>query len=285
MSSACSVSPQEGTVPGSVPIHFAIHEGEGPALILIHGITGSGDVWLPIIGPLSQHVTPVAVDLRGHGRSGKPDQGYLYHHYIDDLDRVLDALQLDRPLILGHSLGGLVALWWAARHPDRAAALVIEDSPLRSGKAFLPAFDNWMRLNRMPVAELRSYYEQEHPTWRPEDAQRRAEQMTATASAVISELRQDSLANDGVDRIAEIEHIQSPVLLIRGDPETGSMVRPDDAIAFQRRLPNATSARISDGSHSLHLDRMGDFLGHAVPFLLLNASTASHLPEGAMVSR
>jgi N-formylmaleamate deformylase len=282
MSFASSASRQEGVIPGSVPIHFTIHEGVGPALVLIHGITGSGDVWLPVISPLGQHVTPVTVDLRGHGRSGKPDQGYLYDQYIDDLTRVLDALQLERPLIIGHSLGGLIALWWAARHPDRAAALVVEDSPLRSGKAFVPAFDNWMRLNGMPVEELRSYYEQEHPAWTPEVIQRRAEQMTATAPAVISELRGDSLANDGVDRIAEIEHIQSPVLLIHGDPDTGGMVHPDDAIAFQRRLPNATIARIPDGSHSLHLDRMRDFLDHAVPFLRKHGSAASHLPEDAL---
>jgi pimeloyl-ACP methyl ester carboxylesterase len=268
---------RELVVEGDVPIHMRVHPGAGPALVLIHGITSDGNVWLPVLDTLGEQFTPVTLDLRGHGASGKPEHGYLYDDYIGDLDRVLDALGLDRPLVLGHSLGGLIALWWAARHPGRAAALVIEDSPLRSGEDFRPAFDNWLRLNALPIDDLRAAYAAEHPTWKPEAVALRTEQMHDTARAVLEELMADSMANDGVDRLAEIEHIESPVLLVHGDLESGGMVHPEDAEAFGRRLPNATVARIPGGNHGLHVEHARAFLALAVPFLEQHAAEATHL--------
>ena len=268
---------RELVVPGDVSIHVTVHPGTGPALLLIHGISSSGDVWLPIVEELGNHFIPVTLDLRGHGRSGKPGSGYLYEDYIGDLNRVLDCLSLDRPLILGHSLGGLITLWWAAQQPSRAAALVIEDSPLRSGEDFRPAFDNWIRLNGMPEAELRDHYASENPHWKPEILDRRVDQMHDTAPSVFTELKADSMANHGADRLNEIEHIESPTLLIHGDLETGGMVHLDDAEAFGRRLTNASVVRIPEGNHGLHLDHMRAFLAAAVPFLQAHAEGASNL--------
>lgn len=264
-------------VPGDVPINLTIYDGNGPALMLIHGISGAGAAWWPAIDELAGSFTPVTIDLRGHGNSGKPGAGYLYDDYIGDLDRVLDHLRLDHPLIMGHSLGGLIALWWAAQHPNRAAALVIEDSPLRSGEDFRSAFDGWLHLNAMPTEQVAAHYAAEYPKWRAETAQLRAEMMTSTARNAFAELRADSLANHGVDRISEIEGVTSPVLLIHGNIESGGMVHPDDADAFERRLANASTHRIPGGSHGLHTDHTRAFLAAAMPFLKEHASAADHL--------
>jgi pimeloyl-ACP methyl ester carboxylesterase len=277
MPSQKSSTRQDLVVPGEVPIHTSIHPGTGPALVLIHGISSSGEVWLPLLDELGRHFTPVTVDLRGHGNSGKPETGYLYDDYIGDVDRVLDHLNLATPLIVGHSLGGLVTLWWAAQQPARAAALVIEDSPLRSGEDFRPAFDNWIRLNGMELDELRDFYACENPHWKREVVERRTRQMHATAPNVFSELKADSMAHHGVDRIAEIEHVQSPALLIHGDLDSGGMVHPADAEAFTQRLGNASAVRIPGGNHGLHADHMRAFLAAAVPFLLEHSDSASHL--------
>lgn len=275
-----SVTPshsRELVVDGDVPIHIRVHPGTGPALVLIHGITSSGEVWSPVLEALGDAFTPVTIDLRGHGASGKPERGYLYDDYIDDLDRVLDALGLEHPLIAGHSLGGLIALWWAAKHPDRAPALVIEDSALRSGEDFRSAFEGWLRLNAMPLHELRAAYAAERPHWKPEAVDSRARQMHQTARPVIEELMADSMANQGVDRLSEIDHIESPVLFIHGDPDTGGMVHPDDAAALERRLPNATVRRIPGGGHSMHVETPRAFLELAVPFLQRHATDASRI--------
>ncbi|MDQ3656447.1 MAG: alpha/beta hydrolase [Chloroflexota bacterium] len=241
--------------------------GAGPPLLLIHGIGSTGASWESAIPALAEVATPIALDLRGHGDSARPDHGYLYDDYIDDLDGVLDTLGIERPLLMGHSLGGIVALWWAARHPDGAAGVVVADSPLRSGYDFAPAFGGWLRQNAMPVQELAVWYAAEHPDWTPDRARSRAEVMTGTARNVFVELRADSLAHDGVDRLAEIAHVTSPILLVRGDPETGSMVVPADADAFEARLPNARVARIPGAGHALYRTHSSEFAGAVLPFL------------------
>lgn len=246
-------------------------EGNGPALLLIHGISSAGSVWNPIIPALAAEFTPIAIDQRGHGASDKPESGYLYDDYITDLDGVLDTLELEHPLIIGHSLGGIVTLWWAAEHPNRAAALVIEDSPLHSGQDYMPAFDEWLMLNAMPEEDLRAHYAEEYPRWPPELVLERARLMAKTARNVFAELRADSLAHDGVDRIAEITGIQSPTLLVHGDLEGGGMVAPEDAAAFERRLGNARSIRIAGGGHTLHREHKDEFLAAILPFLRQHA--------------
>lgn len=240
--------------------------GMGPPLVMIHGIGSTGASWDAVAPAFARAVTPVAIDLRGHGDSDKPEHGYLYDDYIGDLDAVLARLDIQRPLLMGHSLGGIVALWWAAQHPDQAAGIVIADSPLRSGYDFAPAFDGWLAQNAMPVADLAAWYLREHPDWDPERAQARAEAMTGTARNVFVELRGDSLAHDGVDRLAEIAHVASPVLLVRGDPEAGSMVHPADADAFAR-LPNARVARIPGAGHALYRTHTAEFAAIVLPFL------------------
>ncbi len=242
--------------------------GSGPPLVMIHGIGSNGSSWDATIPALAKVVTPIALDLRGHGDSGKPEHGYLYDDYIDDLDGVLAALGIERPLLMGHSLGGIIALWWAARHPDRAGGIVVADSPLRSGHDFAPAFDGWLRQNAMLVEELAEWFATEHPDWSPERARRRAEVMTATARNVFVELRADSMENEGVDRLAEIAHITSPILLVCGDPESGSMVVPADAEAFEHRLSNARVAHIPGAGHALHRTHSAEFAAEVLPFLV-----------------
>jgi pimeloyl-ACP methyl ester carboxylesterase len=241
--------------------------GNGPALVLVHGISSSGFSWEGIIPGLAAHFSPITIDLRGHGDSSKPASGYLYDDYVSDLEHVLDALGLDRPLIMGHSLGGIVALWWAAKHPDKAAGLVIVDSPLRSGEIFRPSFDRWIAENAMSTEDLATAYRAHNPIWTEEQAIRRARIMTSTATGVFSELKADSLAHDGVDRIAELTNITSPMLFVHGDPEAGSQVHPADLASLEKRLPNVTMARIEGAGHNLHRERMDEFLDLAVPFL------------------
>ena len=252
---------------GEVALHVTTYAGRGPALLLIHGIGSSGAGWDPAIDDLAAEFAPITVDLRGHGRSEKPEHGYLYDDYIRDIDGLLAALRIDRPLILGHSLGGVLTLWWAAQHPDRAAALVVEDAPLRSGEDFRPAFDSWLKLNALSLPELRHYYASEYPAWPPEMVEARARDMAGTRRAVFAELREDSLANHGVDRLREIEGIRSPLLLVHGDIESGGMVHPADIDELPRRLPHARTIRIPGGGHTLHRSEREAFLAAALPFL------------------
>ena len=259
-------------IPGrNVEIAATEYPGGGPRVVLVHGIGSSGAAWNNVISDLAKNFTPITIDQRGHGESGHPDHGYLYADYIGDLEAVLDYFEMDRPLIVGHSLGGIVALWWAARHPDRAAALVIEDSPLRSGESFRSAFEGWLELNTLSENDAAEQYRGENPQWSDDLIRLRAHQITSTSRGVFSELFADSMAHEGVNRIDEIAGIGSPILLIHGDIDAGGMVEPDDAKELKSRLANVELAHLPGANHRIHAERADEFVALTTDFLRKHA--------------
>lgn len=102
--------------------------GEGPVLVLVHGIAGSSLTWDGVIGPLARDFTVVAPDLLGHGESAKPRGDYSLGAYASGLRDLLAVLGHDRATILGHSLGGGVAMVFAYQFPERTERLVLVGS-------------------------------------------------------------------------------------------------------------------------------------------------------------
>lgn len=108
--------------------------GEGRAILLLHGLTDSGRfLWREFIRHFENEYTVIAVDLRGHGDSEKPKRGYAPADQAWLVAAFIDRLGLDRPVLLGHSLGGIIAAKFAILFPDRLSKLIISDSPLGAG--------------------------------------------------------------------------------------------------------------------------------------------------------
>jgi pimeloyl-ACP methyl ester carboxylesterase len=101
-----------------------------PALVLLHGIACDHTHFGPQIDHFARRHRVVAADLRGHGSSDAPEGVYSTELLADDVAWLIDRLSLGRPVVVGHSLGGVVALALAARHPDLPEAIVALDSPL-----------------------------------------------------------------------------------------------------------------------------------------------------------
>ena len=243
-----------------------------PSLVLLHGIGSRGQSWWPVIDPLAARFHLYQLDLRGHGASGKPSAGYLMEHYAADLDAALDALDLqsNETRIMGHSLGGLVALSWASERPARAAALVVEDPSLRVPPNIVEAFDGWQQLAALTPAQAAAWYRQEYPDWSDADCLRRAETITSTAPGVFAELRaeaQEALATGTTDRMHILAGVQTPTLLLYGNLELGSMVAPADAERFVQIMPHGHAIQIPGAGHSLHRDASDAFLEAVIPFL------------------
>jgi pimeloyl-ACP methyl ester carboxylesterase len=243
-----------------------------PPVVLLHGIGSRGQSWWPIIDPLAARFHLYQLDLRGHGASGKPAAGYLVEHYAADLDAALDALdlQVGDTRILGHSLGALVALYWASQHPAQAAALVVEDPSLRVPPDIVEAFDGWQQLAALTPAQAAAWYRQEYPDWSDEDCLRRAETITSTAPGVFAELRaeaQEALTTGTRDRMHILAGVQIPTLLLYGNLELGSMVAPVDAERFVQIMPRGRAMQLPGAGHSLHRDASDAFLEAVIPFL------------------
>jgi pimeloyl-ACP methyl ester carboxylesterase len=102
--------------------------GTGPAIVLIHGITGSSRTWEDVIPPLAERHTVIAPDLLGHGESAKPRGDYSLGAYASGVRDLLIALGIDKATVVGHSLGGGVAMQFAYQFPERVERLALVSS-------------------------------------------------------------------------------------------------------------------------------------------------------------
>jgi pimeloyl-ACP methyl ester carboxylesterase len=106
--------------------------GSGRPLVLLHGGLMSGEMFDPILPVLTQTRQVVTVDLQGHGRTADVDRPITLESMADDIAALIEHLDLDRPDLVGYSLGGGVALQVAAKHPDSIARLVLTSVYIRS---------------------------------------------------------------------------------------------------------------------------------------------------------
>jgi pimeloyl-ACP methyl ester carboxylesterase len=102
--------------------------GDGPVLLLIHGMAGSSTTWREVMGPLAADHRVIAPDLLGHGESAKPLGDYSLGAFASGLRDLLGVLDVERATVVGQSLGGGVAMQLAYQHPEMLERLVLVNS-------------------------------------------------------------------------------------------------------------------------------------------------------------
>lgn len=117
--------------------------GKGPVVVLIHGYAENSDSWAPLASDLVKDHTVVVPDLRGIGRSSKPDDGYDKKTQAKDIRAVITDLGFDRTVIIAHDIGNMVAYAYAATYPDKVEQLVVMDAPI-------PGIGPWSEILQNP---------------------------------------------------------------------------------------------------------------------------------------
>jgi pimeloyl-ACP methyl ester carboxylesterase len=129
---------------GETLAYLTMGDPAGTPVVLVHGYTDSARDWVPIVPYLSPRLRLILVDIRGHGRSGKPECCYTRFDFAWDIKLLLDALHLERVDIVGHSLGSFIAQTFAELWPERTGRVVLISSSggERPGSApHAPRFD------------------------------------------------------------------------------------------------------------------------------------------------
>lgn len=138
-------------------LHYRDWGGEGPPLVLLHGLASNARIWDLTAPVLARSHRAFALDQRGHGLTDKPEDGYDFAAVTADLAAFLEAQGLQRPAIVGHSWGANVALQFAVSSPDAVSALIMVDGGFMEISAF-PEM-TWERAREMlappPLAGLK----------------------------------------------------------------------------------------------------------------------------------
>lgn len=244
--------------------------GEGPPLILLHGLFGAGQNWGGIRRVLAPRYRVLTPDLRNHGAS--PHAAAMdYPTMAADLAETMDAAGVARAAVLGHSMGGKVAMAFALAHPERVERLVVADiAPVRYRPALrgyvdamqtLPLRSGMTRKEAdahlaatIPEPGIRAFllqslrFETDPPAWRLGLAE------LAGAMPVIEDFASPPGAR-----------FDGPVLVMAG--EHSGYVRPEHHAAFRALFPQVAFTTIQNAGHWVHAENPQGFLAALEPFL------------------
>jgi pimeloyl-ACP methyl ester carboxylesterase len=173
--SSMSSEPQRIRVPATGGVELSAIprlDGARVPLLLVHGLASNARLWDGVGDALAARGFPnVAVDLRGHGLSDKPDDGYDFATVTADLVAVIDSLGLDRPIVAGQSWGGNVVLELAVRHADRVRGVAGVDGGTIELSAVFADWDACAaalappRLIGTPLEQMEAWVRGAHPDW------------------------------------------------------------------------------------------------------------------------
>ncbi|MBK7540649.1 MAG: alpha/beta hydrolase [Candidatus Competibacteraceae bacterium] len=276
-------------------------------LVLVHGLAANLGFWhLGIVRPLSQLCSLTAYDLRGHGRSDIPAQGYSPQVLVHDLARLLDYLKLERVHLLAHSYGGAVALLFAVLFPERVISLILADVRLRTVQPHLrlrdwPHWPHWrprfeqagivldddapesgyQLLVEMARSHLHNPAAGEHlprvfgltgnPSRRGGTAHRWLHLQESTS------IRQEYLSHDDLTP-ARLATLRQPILGVYGEQST--TVRSGSAL--RRLCPNYRLRLVPNAGHFFPLSKPRRLVRPTLRFLAAQANlapAATDLPE------
>ncbi len=271
---------------GKVVLNYAEGPAEGPPLVMLHGGAGRWQLYSDMLAELAEHCHVYAPDLRGHGKSGWVPWGYTIRGYVEDIGAFLREVS-GPAVLMGHSLGGIIAVATAKACPDLVRALIVGDAPLDAA-----TWGNLMHNQRGKSEAWRALAGGTHPVKEIESLLGDAPEGNSTlreiwgeGSPIIHELAERLYTHDpdmlgmliedyenvaaGYDMETVLPDIQCPVLLVQADPAVGGALTDEEV---QRALPllaDPTYMRFPGMDHLLIYDPKGPPMQAVIAFLSL----------------
>ncbi|MEL7204299.1 MAG: alpha/beta hydrolase [Pseudomonadota bacterium] len=230
-------------------------EGDGPPLILVHGIGAARDTWRFLMPHLMQHFTVVSYDLRGHGASPCPDLPFGLEELVADLEHVREQVGCETCHIAGHSLGGMIGPAYARAFPDRVLSLGI-----LSTAAFRTEDDSqkvWAVVHAMEEKGVPNVLETLIDRWYTDDfiarhrdiVDRRLKQVVETDPEVFLNVFR---IYAGTEMSPWLHEVTAPSLVLTGEMDGGCNPRLNQQI--HNALPNSELVILPDYKHSILLE-------------------------------
>lgn len=244
-------------LPGSA-LHVRILPGEGPALLLFHGLGVDGTVWQGVARRLTPAFTLIAPDLRGHGASDHPAAGYTAEDYAADAAALVERLvpRFGQLAVLGHSLGAVSALGAAIRRPDGVGHLILSDPP-GDATPLGPYLAAVLAAKQEGEAALRSVVRRYQPELGDLIGDVQVAMWQRTADGVLRAILDEPAQVFGVD--AWYDRVAAPTLLLAADHTLDARLRPERAAVLLQRLRQGTFVEVQGAGHVIHAQQPAEF--------------------------
>ncbi len=243
--------------------------------LFIHGITGRYETWLEVVDPIRSGNRAVAVDLRGHGRSGHTTGSYRLPDYARDVAELIRDKKLGPATVIGHSLGAMTAIQLAASEPSLVQAIILEDPPLFArhimedgGQERHERFGNNAKLagSGLTLQQMEQQIRQALPEATDEVIRKSALSLFVTDADALFHVY-----DERIDWEPEIESVMQsvrcPVLLMQGNFELGAWMREPDGARAKNLFNDCTLEYWQDTGHSLHSEHPDRFVEQVARFV------------------
>jgi pimeloyl-ACP methyl ester carboxylesterase len=265
-------------------IHYKVYGSGEPVMILLHGFGASTFSWREVVGPLSQIGTVIVYDRPAFGLTERPLKGewvgqnpYSFEAQPDLLLGLMDALGVEKSILIGHSAGGTVSVQMALTYPERVSGLVLVDAAVFSGGGALPGWLDWLK--ETPQADrlgpllartlekrgddfIRSSWHDPAGVTEEVLAGYRKPLQVANWDRALWELTKAARPLNLPDRLSELN---MSVLVMTGDDDR--IVPTEQGIALSQKIPGAQLAIIANCGHLPHEERPEEFLAAVLPFV------------------
>ncbi len=257
------------TITDGIELFYTRTGGDKPAIVLAHGITDSGLCWHNLASDLEDDYDLIMYDAYGHGQSSRVDPEKRFD-LSEDLHDLIEALGLEKPGIIGHSMGAATAAGFAVAYPDMLSVLVLEDPPWSNEKydekQMKKKLQEWKEKNlsakKKTVKELIKLKKKESPN---------------REEAILKEVAQAKLDFDpAVFDNEPVKHgdwrelakaITVPTLIVTGDNELGAIITPELGVEAVQILNKGEFGHISSAGHCVRYEQYQPYLTMVKTFL------------------
>ncbi len=263
-----------------INVHYQV-KGEGPDVVMLHGVTSSLAIWYAKVMPELAHKFRVtAYDLRGHGYSDPTPTGYTSQAMADDLLALLDHLNIEKARLVGHSFGGSIALHLAMLHPERVEGVVLGDTGVACLR-YLRTIQDWPgwemykdRITKYGITydwfveaeatDVRNVIRKSYDMKQPYGARKGGLVGTPRLRKLIEETNIAAEFRE-VSGMTEdlLPHVKTPVLAVYGETSPYQKM----AARLTEVMPNCRAVLVPGTGHFYLLENVDLFIDTITPFL------------------
>ena len=264
----------EFVVSNGVNIHYYRTGGAKPPLVLAHGITDDGLCWTPVAEGLSRDYDVIMVDARGHGKSEAPTDGYTLRDLGTELAGVIQALKLEKPIVLGHSMGAITSLVLAGLFPDLPRAILLEDPPpfwmssdgnTRNSEV-VNGLTDWIHSNKRKTQDdLVAEYRANNPAWPDVELTPWVNSKHRYSPRIAELVHPEDMISINFPQL--FMQITCPTLFIRADVAKGAASGEKDIAGIKELIHQLEVVHVTNAGHNIRREQFARYMDTVQKFL------------------